>query len=57
MFANFCRIISEQGSAFKSKGFTVYCVKEGIELVKITTVMPRGNGQVEIIHRIYLYQF
>lgn len=48
------RIITDRGPAFTSKDFEDYCVSEDIEHVKITTGIPRGNGQVERIHSILL---
>lgn len=50
-FGNPNRIISDRGTAFTSKEFEEYCDREGIQHTKITTGVPRGNGQVERIHR------
>lgn len=50
-FGNPERIITDRGTAFTSNDFTKYCNDEGIQLIHITTGIPRGNGQVEIIHR------
>ncbi|GFS67514.1 integrase catalytic domain-containing protein [Trichonephila clavipes] len=43
--------LSRQGSPFNSKGFGDYCTEEKIQNLQITTGVPRGNGQVERIHR------
>ncbi|XP_055632935.1 uncharacterized protein LOC129773362 [Toxorhynchites rutilus septentrionalis] len=53
-FGNPRRIISDRGSAFTSGIFTKYCNDEGIELYTIVTGVPRGNGQVERVHRIII---
>ncbi|GFT46742.1 hypothetical protein TNCV_1316941 [Trichonephila clavipes] len=45
------RIISDRGSAFTSKLFNDYCDEENIQHLQIATGVPRGNGQVERIHR------
>ncbi|GFS55955.1 hypothetical protein TNCV_2564271 [Trichonephila clavipes] len=45
------RIITDRGSAFTSKAFNDYCVEEEIQPLQIVTGVPRGNGQVERIHR------
>lgn len=50
-FGNPRRIVSDKGTAFTSAEFEEFCVNEGIEHVKTTTGMPRGNGQVERINR------
>ncbi|GFX33597.1 retrovirus-related Pol polyprotein from transposon 297 [Trichonephila clavipes] len=39
------------GSAFTSKLFNDYCNEENIQHLQIATGVPRGNGQVERIHR------
>ncbi|GFW32278.1 hypothetical protein TNCV_674371 [Trichonephila clavipes] len=44
-------IISDRGSAFTSKLFNDYCDEENIQHLQIATGVPRGNGQVERIHR------
>ncbi|GFU20354.1 transposon Tf2-6 polyprotein [Trichonephila clavipes] len=44
-------IISDRGSAFTSKLFNDYCDEENIQHLQIATDVPRGNGQVERIHR------
>ncbi|GFU86051.1 retrovirus-related Pol polyprotein from transposon 17.6 [Trichonephila clavipes] len=41
----------ETGSAFTSKLFNDYCDEENIHHLQIATGVPRGNGQVERIHR------
>ncbi|CAG4942267.1 unnamed protein product [Colias eurytheme] len=53
-FGNPRRIITDRGTAFTSHEFTEYCKEEDIEHVKITTGVPRGNGQVERIHKIII---
>ncbi|GFY04274.1 hypothetical protein TNCV_4413621 [Trichonephila clavipes] len=50
-FGNPIRIISDRGSAFSSKLFNDYCDEEKIQHLQIATGVPRGNGQVERIHR------
>jgi transposase InsO family protein len=50
-FGNPSRIITDRGTAFTSNDFNLYCETEGIQHVKITTGVPRGNGQVERVHR------
>ncbi|GFV96508.1 retrovirus-related Pol polyprotein from transposon 17.6 [Trichonephila clavipes] len=45
------KIITDRGSPFNSKGFGDYCTEEKIQNLQITTGVPRGNGQVERIHR------
>lgn len=47
VFGNPSRIIADKGSAFTSKDFVQYCEDEHIQLVHITTGLPRGNGQIE----------
>ncbi|GFU79325.1 retrovirus-related Pol polyprotein from transposon 297 [Trichonephila clavipes] len=42
---------SDRGSAFTSKLFNDYCDEENIQHLQIATGVPRGNGQVERIHR------
>lgn len=41
------RFIGDKGAAFKSNIFKEYCEEKRIELILITTGVPRGNGQVE----------
>ncbi|GFV70460.1 hypothetical protein TNCV_4798791 [Trichonephila clavipes] len=53
-FGNPIRIISDRGSAFTSKLFNDYCDEENIQHLQIATGVPRGNGQVERIHRILI---
>ncbi|CAK1590836.1 unnamed protein product [Parnassius mnemosyne] len=53
-FANPVRIITDRGTAFTSGAFKKYCEEEGIQHVTITTGIPRGNGQVERVHRIMI---
>ncbi|GFX54655.1 retrovirus-related Pol polyprotein from transposon 17.6 [Trichonephila clavipes] len=50
-FGDPIRIISDRGSAFTSKLFNDYCIEENIQHLQIATGVPRGNGQVERIHR------
>uniref|UniRef100_A0AAG5DQC0 RNA-directed DNA polymerase n=1 Tax=Anopheles atroparvus TaxID=41427 RepID=A0AAG5DQC0_ANOAO len=45
------RIICDQGAAFMSKLFEQFCEGNTIELHKIVTGVPRGNGQVEVMHK------
>ncbi|GFW24613.1 integrase catalytic domain-containing protein [Trichonephila clavipes] len=41
----------QQKKTFTSKLFNDYCDEENIEHLQIATGVPRGNGQVERIHR------
>ncbi|GFV60114.1 retrovirus-related Pol polyprotein from transposon 17.6 [Trichonephila clavipes] len=50
-FGNPIRILSDRDSAFTSKLFNDYCDEENIQHLQIATGVPRGNGQVERIHR------
>lgn len=50
-FGNPRRIISDRGAAFTSNVFKEYCQAEDIEHTKITTGVPRANGQVERMNR------
>ncbi|GFW44011.1 hypothetical protein TNCV_997761 [Trichonephila clavipes] len=50
-FGNPKRMIIDKGSPFNSKGFDDYCTEENIQNLQITTGVPRGNGQLERIHR------
>lgn len=54
VFDNPSRIILERGPAFQSDKFSEYFKVQGIDPVKITTGMPRGNGQIEIINMILI---
>ncbi|GFV79090.1 hypothetical protein TNCV_2612761 [Trichonephila clavipes] len=51
IFGNPIRIISDRDSVFTSKLFNDYCDEENIQHLQIATGVPRGNGQVEQIHR------
>ncbi|GFX28241.1 transposon Tf2-8 polyprotein [Trichonephila clavipes] len=51
IFGNPIRIISDRGPAFTSKLFNDFCDEENIQHLQIATGVPRGNGQVERIHR------
>jgi len=53
-FGNPRRIICDRGSAFTSSLFTKFCEEANIELHHIVTGVPRGNGQVERVHRIII---
>ncbi|GFS97062.1 transposon Tf2-6 polyprotein [Trichonephila clavipes] len=53
-FGNPIKIISDRGSALTSKLFNDYCDEENIEHLQIATGVPRGNGQVERIHRTWI---
>lgn len=50
-FGNPCRIVTDKGTAFTAKEFQDYCQEECIKHVTITTGVPRGNGQIERVHR------
>jgi len=43
------RIVTDRRTAFTSGSFKDYCSRGEIQLLHITTGMPRGNGQVERI--------
>lgn len=53
-FGNPMQIISDRGTAFTSNDFKEYCDRQNIQHIMITTGVPRGNGQVERIHRIII---
>ncbi|CAD7000810.1 unnamed protein product [Ceratitis capitata] len=48
------RIISDRGVAFTSNSFGDYCKDNGILHLLIATGVPRGNGQVERVHKIVM---
>lgn len=48
------RIITDRGAAFTSGAFRKYCGDHNIELHHVTTGVPRGNGQVERMHRVII---
>lgn len=52
IFGNPQRVITDRGTAFTSGQFREYCEAQGIQHLLIATGVPRGNGQVERIHRI-----
>ncbi|GBP07722.1 hypothetical protein EVAR_72478_1 [Eumeta japonica] len=52
VFGNPRRIITDRGAAFTSRAFEQYCEEEGIQHLLITTGVPRGNGQVERMHKV-----
>lgn len=52
VFGNPQRVITDRGTAFTSKQFDEYCKTQGIQHLLIATGVPRGNGQVERMHRI-----
>uniref|UniRef100_W8C8Q1 RNA-directed DNA polymerase n=1 Tax=Ceratitis capitata TaxID=7213 RepID=W8C8Q1_CERCA len=54
IFGNPKRIVSDRGSAFTSAIFKQYCESQDIQHFLITTGVPRGNGQVERIHKIII---
>ncbi|KAL0851475.1 hypothetical protein ABMA28_007272 [Loxostege sticticalis] len=51
VFGNPERFITDRGTAFTSNDFRQHCEDEGIQHITITTGVPRGNGQVERMHR------
>lgn len=51
-FGNPTQIISDRGAAFTSTDFQKYCEDEGILHLKITTGLPRANGQIERMNSI-----
>ncbi|GFY40804.1 hypothetical protein TNIN_218901 [Trichonephila inaurata madagascariensis] len=54
IFGNPKRIVTDRGSAFTSKAFNDYCAEEEIQHLQIATGVPRGNGQVERVHRTFI---
>ena len=52
IFGNPARIISDRGSAFTSDEFRIYCEEENIDHIKITTGLPRANGQIERLNSV-----
>lgn len=54
IFGNPRRIISDRGTAFTANEFKRFCEEEKIDLVQITTGVPRGNGQIERMNRIII---
>jgi len=51
-FGNPYRKVSDRGAAFTSHLFKEYCDTEKIQHLLIATGVPRGNGQVERMHKI-----
>ncbi|XP_058978630.1 putative mediator of RNA polymerase II transcription subunit 26 [Musca domestica] len=54
VFGNPQKVITDRGTAFTSKQFDEYCKTQGIQHLLISTGVPRGNGQVERMHRIII---
>lgn len=54
VFGNPSRIITDRGSGFTSNAFEDYCKKQSIQHLVITTGVPRGNGQVERVHKVVM---
>lgn len=54
IFGNPMRIISDRGTAFTSQEFQEYCDQEKIQHHRITTGLPRANGQIERINRVII---
>lgn len=52
IFGNPELVITDRGTAFTSREFEEYCVTENVQHLLIATGVPRGNGQVERMHRI-----
>lgn len=50
-FGNPSCIVTDRGTAFTSEQFQAYCNDENITHARITTGLPRSNGQVERINR------
>ncbi|GFW18652.1 retrovirus-related Pol polyprotein from transposon 17.6 [Trichonephila clavipes] len=50
IFGNPSKIITDKGSAFTSTEFQKFCQDESIERIQITTIVPRGNGQIKRMH-------
>lgn len=53
-FGNPLRIVSDRGTAFTASAFKEYCEVRKIQHLLISTGVPRGNGQVERMHRIVI---
>lgn len=53
-FGNPVNIISDRGTAFTAQEFENYCLDQKINHVKITTGLPRANGQIERINSIII---
>lgn len=51
-FGNPFQIVSDRGSAFTSEDFKTYCDEEKINHIKITTGLPRANGQIERLNSV-----
>lgn len=51
-FGNPVRVITDRGTAFTGGEFQRFCEAESIIHLKITTGVPRGNGQVEKVNRV-----
>lgn len=51
VFGNPVQIITDRGTAFTSQEFSDYCKTAEIKHVKVTTGLPRANGQVERLNR------
>jgi len=51
-FSNPFRIVSDRGAAFTSNLFREYCEKHQIRNLFIATGVPRGNSEVEKMHKI-----
>ena len=51
VFGNPRRVVSNRGAAFTSNAFQEYSKEEKIQHLKITTGVPRANGQVERVNR------
>lgn len=51
-FGNPHRIVSDRGTAFTSHAFREYCESNNIQHLLIATGVPRGNGQVERLHKL-----
>ena len=45
-------LITDRGAGFTSREFERYCESRAIKHLVIATGVPRGNGQVERMHRI-----
>ena len=54
VFGNPEQIVSDRGSGFTSEEFKDYCEKQKIKHHKITTGLPRANGQIERLNRVII---
>ena len=54
IFGNPRRVITDRGTAFTANVFEEFCQANDIQHLLIATGVPRGNGQVERVHKIVI---